>query len=356
MTYTIPIHGLIGLQEDGQKSFMVSDLLLHLANSKDYNHLHLDIASDGGYCDESRVMVDLIKNTNKLITSSNSGNVASAATPIFLIPLSQSLRTFNPTKGQFLIHNPWTETQGDAQYLAEVSKSLLKTENEYAKIYAEKTNTDIDILKAFMKENVPLTTEQIESLGFATIVQNEFKAVAKLNLKTDTMTEELKTEFTKLETLINGVKALFKPKALMIADVNGNEITFPEINDIAELKVGVTTTAPKGEYLQANGETIVIAGGVVTEIKVADNSEDVEALKAEIEALKQANIEALATAENLKTENTKALAELESFKATAIEAVEEFKNFKAKMSNYTPTKSETETTGKTKSNFNFKRK
>ena len=352
MRYVIPIHGELEI-EKRDDTFTFNDFLIHFNNAKDAQIIHLDINSIGGYVDIADKIISLLEKSGKIITASNSGHIMSAAT---LIYMSATHRTFDPTKGSFLIHNAWTEIQGEAKDLEIAAKELRDIEKRYAKKYSEITGTSIEVVSELMKENVNLTTEQIEKFGFATIVQNEFKAVAKLNLKTDTMTEELKTEFTKLETLINGVKALFKPKALMIADVNGNEITFPEINDATELKVGVTTTAPDGEYLQANGETIVIAGGVVTEIKVADNSEDVEALKAEIEALKQANIEALATAENLKTENTKALAEIETFKATVTETVEEFKNFKAKMSNYTPTKSEPEPTGKSKSNFNFKRK
>jgi ATP-dependent protease ClpP protease subunit len=348
MTYTIPIHGLIGIEEENEKSFMLSDLLLHLNNAKDFTSLHLDIDSNGGYCDVSEDMCKLIVNTGKFITSSNSGNVASAATPIFLLPTHISLRKFNPTKGEFLIHNPWTEVEGDAQYLAEVSKSLAKTENDYAKIYQTISGADVNIIKAFMRENTPLTPEQIESLGFATIVQNEFKAVAKLNLKTDTMTEpQLNEKFEKFEeSFFSKIKALFRPKALMIADVNGKEIEYPEINDATEIKEGIAAIAEDDEYLQADGRIFVIKGNKIVEIKEPQAADDTEALKAELEALRAEN-------ESLKALSTEATETVEQVKAQAKEIENEFKNFKAQMTNFTPAKAATET--KTKEPFNFKK-
>lgn len=115
-----------------------------------------------------------------------------------------------------------------------------------------------------------------------------------------------------------GIKPTSKPKATALFEVDaadGTKLTFPEINDLTELKEGVTTTAEDGEYVfQADGKTyeVEVMGGMVKTVEeVTSGTEDptmpdglAEALQAfadEFEA-KDAQIEALQTeATALKT-------------------------------------------------------
>jgi ATP-dependent protease ClpP protease subunit len=341
MRYIIPIHGELEFEKRND-TFTLNDFLLHLNNAKNSEVIHLDISSIGGYVEVADKIIDLLKNSGKVITASNSGHVMSAASLIFM---SASVRTFDPTKGDFLIHNAWVEVQGEASELERQAKELRAIEKKYAQIYSQVTGVDISIIQELMNQNTPLTSEQIESMNFAHILKTEYKAVAKINLKLNKMTEEqIKENFDTLgDKILNGIKSLFKPKALVIADANGTELTMPDINDISELKIGVAATVngepANGEYPQPDGTILKFEGGVLVEIVPLQN-EDVDALKKEIEALKSEN-------EVLKTQN-------EQVSAKLIEIEKDVKEYKALASNFKP-KPQTQTDVK-KATFTYKKK
>jgi ATP-dependent protease ClpP protease subunit len=330
--YNIPIYGLLGSpenEEDKATYFQYTDLLIHINNARLFDTLNLDISSDGGFCDVADKMIDLIKGTGKIITSCNSGNVCSAASKIFtLAPKGQ--RFFHPEKGVFLIHNPWGTIEGDASELAQASKELKAIESEYAKWYAAATGSDESIIKAFMAENVPLTPDQVQQLGFAEIIQPEIKAVAKLKSNNNEMdNKEVIEKLNGFEKVLNRFVAMFKPKAVMIADATGKELEFPELTDPSEIAVGakvnVGGSPAQGEFPQADGTVFVCAGGVLTEIRPAAN---------EMDALKQE----LATA-NAKLAEAEAKAVAAEAKANvasqeAIKMAGEFKAFKAQFSDF----------------------
>lgn len=332
--YNIPIYGLIGSpesKEDKAKYFQFTDLLMHLNNARAFDTLNLDIASDGGYVDVCDKMIDAIKGTGKFITSCNSGNVCSAASKLFTLAPKGS-RFFHSERGVFLIHNPWGTVEGDSTELADAAKSLRSIETEYAKWYEAATGSDITIIQAFMSENIPLTPEQIESLGFATIVQPDIKAVAKLTLKNNLMdNKEVTEKLNGFEKTLQKVLAFFKIKALMLSDANGKELEFPDLTDVSEVAVGVKVMengAPaNGEYPQPDGSVLKCENGILMEIIPAAGGDDLEAIKTENEALK-AEIESLKAA--------KVTAELEAVEATkvATEIKAEYKKFKSQFSDF----------------------
>jgi len=326
--YNIPIYGLIGSPESPEDTgtyFQYTDLLLHINNARLYDTLNLDISSDGGFCDVADRMIEAVKKTGKIITSCNSGNVCSAASKMFtLAPKGQ--RYFHPEKGMFLIHNPWGEVEGDASELAQASKKLKSIESEYAAWYAEATGSDIGIIEAFMKENKPLTPDQIEQLGFAEIIQPVIKAVAKLKLNTNEMdNKEVIEKLNGFEKALQKFMAMFKPKAIMIADATGKELEFPELTDPSEIAVGVKVNvggAPaEGEFPQADGTVFVCAAGVLTEIKPAaadpmqEMMDENKALKEQLAAAQASIVAAEAKATEAGNEAVKMTGEFKAFKA-----------------------------------------
>lgn len=64
--------------------------------------------------------------------------------------------------------------------------------------------------------------------------------------------KEVNEKLTSFEALLKSVVALFKPKTLMVADINGNELQMDEIKDATEIAVGVKVTvggeSKSGEY------------------------------------------------------------------------------------------------------------
>lgn len=295
--YILPIIGILGEPTEGEENlphFRFTDLLMHLNAAKDETLIHLLIGSDGGDVDEGNKMKAALQDSGKMFTSSNSGNVASMAVDLFLLPKDKINRKFDPSKGSFLIHNPWAVIEGDAELMAEVSKHLKGLENNFAKEYAEITGTEESILTGFMSENKPLTPEQIDTLGFATVIEHKFKAVAKFNINKNKMeVKELNEKVSGLEKAIEGLKALFiktkvKVKALIIQDVNGIEIDFGEaIQTPEQIQDGVSATIAgspaEGEFVLEDGTIYVFTGGV---LKITPAETETEALKRENADLK----------------------------------------------------------------------
>lgn len=310
--YLLPITGVIG------EDFTYADMLMHINAAKDSPAIKLVINSPGGFVDEADKMKDLLRGTKKNLYAVNSGDVASAAVDLFLTAPRQN-RKFNPDRGEFVIHNPFvdpkdggvTGTSDDIQLAADQLKQL---EENLIKEYVKATGSTSEVIRGFMDENKPLTAEQIEQLGFATIEHQEFKAVAYYKLNKNNMSEmkldQASTEkLTGIENLLKKVLNFFKAKNLVIQDTDGKELDFGEaVKAPEEIIVGVAATidgAPaEGDHTLADGTVYKFAAGKLAEI-VPPASEELAALKAENDRLKgelstaQANLEA---AQNTNTE------------------------------------------------------
>ncbi len=336
-SYIIPVHGLIGSpesSEDKEQYFTYDMFLAHVNAAKEADTIIMDYASDGGFCDIADKMIVVLQGTKKNIISRNSGNVCSAASKMFCLA-SKENRFFDASKGVFLIHNPWGQIEGDSAELALASKALQNTETEYAKWYATATGADINVIKAHMDENIPLTSEQVESLGFASLVKPTVNAVAKLKSSINTKSEMDKKEISErlngFDRLLNRIAAKFKIQAVMVADANGKELEFPDLTDPAEIKVGEKVneggSPADGEYPQPDGTIYVCEAGTLKEIKpkASEGDEELQALKAENENLKAEN-------DNLKAEKVKAETTATEAVAGLTEVKAEFKKFKAQFS------------------------
>jgi ATP-dependent protease ClpP protease subunit len=311
--YLLPINGIIG------EDFKLSDALMHLNAAKNEPVIKLIINSVGGYTDEADKIEEALRNEKKIYYSTNSGDVASAAVELFCVAPKEN-RTFDISKGQFLIHMPFLMPEdggatGTAEEIERIVEEMKNLEKETARKYQKATGTSANILTGFMKENVPLTEEQIQSLGFATIIKPTFKAVAYF--KNDNMTnEEVTKKLGTLEGLINKVVGFLRPKAIMLQDVNGQELDFGnDIQDVTQISVGVAATVAgqpaDGEYVMPDGTTYVFSAGVLNEIRPPESTELTE--------LKQQNQE-------LQERLTAKEQEFETFKTQAESQITNIKN------------------------------
>jgi ATP-dependent Clp protease protease subunit len=362
--YTIFIHGVLadkGDEPDDVQIYTIQDLALALNAAKNESELILDINSVGGYNHVAKQMYDLLVKSGKMIKTRNSGIVASAATTLFMIPELQD-RVFNPTLGEFLVHNPWTIAEGDSAYMAEMSKELEQVEKEYISFYSKKTGVEASVIKTFMSQNIALTPEQIETLRFATLVKEPIKIVAKFksntNIKSMQENEELKKSLTGIESIMAklklGVDKLLGIKSLMVNDASGNELTFPEINEVSEITAGVTVTVggtpATGTYTMPDGSQVVCENGKVTSVvPAAQESEEMKALKAENEKLK-----AEIAASQAKAEESKA--SVEGFKAQLKEVNESLEKIKGQFSSGKPNSANTPPSSGGNVGFSFKKK
>lgn len=289
------------------------------------------INSGGGVVDTGNDIFHYLKSLNKPIKTVAKGTCASIATVIFM---AGTERVIMPNC-QFMVHNPSGGVQGTADDIELYSKEIKRIQNELIDFYSKELNTTKEAIAPILRDETFLTPDQAVQIGFATSIGVELGVVAKFNTETDmsTKTNELSKEDKnwfeqKLDALFNKHQ---KPVAKLVADANGVEINFTELEEDAEPKVGDVATIEgqpaNGEHVMPDGRTLVFVDGAVTEIVEADDdmSEEMEALKKENDELK----EQIATA---KAEKDAAKAEEDKINAAFDELFQDFKNFKSDVS------------------------
>jgi len=263
----------------------------------------VNISSVGGFVHEGDAIYNFLKSYNLPITTVAKEVCASIATKIFL---AGDIRKVE--KGtDFLIHNPfYDKISGDAKMLEEASKSVKETENDLNKFYAKVLNLPIEAIAPLTDNETYLNEEQLIALGFAhEIINNDktapntYKAVAKINIKTNNMNDNKEVK-SMLQELLDGFKIFAKgnkaKNILELTDANGVMLTFPNLEPDQEISVGDSVTADNGSYIMVDGATIVVLDGVVSEIIPAEDSEldkikeENQALKVELENLRAENI------------------------------------------------------------------
>ena len=257
---------------------------------------------DGGDCLEGWAIIDKLRATGKKITATIEGHAASMAS---LILLAASERK-GYKHAQLLIHKPYypAYTLADA-YRAEDLEKLseqLKAETERALDFmVERTGADRATLEALMNEDKFVDMEKAKELGFVHEILEPLSASARGGWKHATATHKT-TDMSKDNKLASAFKAIAEalglsvkmeaeeaPVGFVLTAQDGTEINIdkPEGEDPA---VGDAAT-PDGEFLMPDSTTIVIADGVITEIR--DAEEEQESEKAPEESAKDAEIAAL---------------------------------------------------------------
>lgn len=140
----------------------------------DDNVLDIRINSYGGYVDVAQEMceriIDFATANDMTIRTSNTGDVMSAATLIFLMGEE---RTFDSTKGGFLIHNPWAFNVGDSKSMYECGDALKSIEDYFVDYYAMTTTADKDTIRQLMDASDELEDSVLSEYHFAKIVESK---------------------------------------------------------------------------------------------------------------------------------------------------------------------------------------
>jgi ATP-dependent protease ClpP protease subunit len=330
MEAVLKIYGDIGEPDKMMEMFDVSDDTVSakivsdfLDEHKEANEITVKINSRGGDVQEGWSIYDLLTNSGKKIKTIGEGKIYSIATIVFLAGSEREIMK----NADGLIHNPYIPpyTLADAYEsddLLKIAEGLQQEEAKILDFYAEKTGADKAKLAEYMKEDTKLSAEDMLTLGFATKIIEPVKAYAfikpKNNFKMDE--KEFKTWGQKLDTIIESIKNFSRlpAKDQTLKDKDGKEFKLekesgaPAVGDKA---------SPDGSFVMADGKTIVIANGAITEIKepAAANSElelaneKITQLQSELDAEKAK----VAAADKAKPDLTAAEA---SFKAKETEA------------------------------------
>lgn len=328
MKAIVNILGIIGEIPDENGKIMTPnttflDVVSQIESNETANEIEVYINTPGGLVEEADLIFDYLENLKKSGVNVNTyaeDQCASAGVKLFLAGIQRIINDYTV----FMIHNPWGQSpEGDADEIEEYSKGLRTLENDMINFYSKLTGTSKEAIKPLMKKETILTPQQAVELGFATSLSKRvaLDAVAfskKLNSNLNTSKTMAKESLNQdeavnlLESLLTAAKnfgkkkGAKKPKGLKIVlDANAGAIEFPELNPDDTPAVGDKTTAEDGDYLLPSGETYVVSGGELSEIKPAesdddtDDSEELAAAKEKISELEKK----LSDAQNLKTES-----------------------------------------------------
>lgn len=252
--------------------------------------IDMRINSPGGVVSEGWAIIDKLRATGKKIIATIEGEASSMAA-ILLLAASERK---GHKHARLLIHDAYfpEHTLAGAYHKEDLEKlaASLDEDNKMALDFmVERTGADRATLEAIMKEDTPMDMERAKELGFIHEIIEPASASAR-GWKRPTMAASDTNSLTNMDnkkTLASAFKAFAEalglsikmeadpaPVGYALTSQDGTEINIdkPEGEDPA---VGDSAT-PDGEHLMPDGTTIVIADGVITEIRDADGEQEGE--------------------------------------------------------------------------------
>ena len=251
---------------------------------EDDSVIDIRLNCDGGDCLTGWAIIDKLRATGKTITATIEGHAASMAS---LILLAASERKGHK-HAQLLIHKPYfpAYTLADAYRSEDLQRLAAQLEDETNRaldFMVERTGADREELEALMDEDKFVSMERAKELGFIHEIIEPASASArgwKRPIAHTTSSDNMSNK----KTLASAFKAFAEalglsaevtepaPVGYVLTAQDGTEITIdkeegedPAVGDAA---------SPDGEFLMPDGTTIVIADGVITEIRDAEVDPD----------------------------------------------------------------------------------
>ena len=271
------------------------------AKPKDDKQILLDINCPGGSCVEGFAIYDKLRSLEgHTITAEIIGECSSMAT---IVLMAASVRKAH-ANARICIHKPRYEhmfmEQMTDQDALRMYTALHDETERLKKIYLDRTSFTDDELESLMDEDRYMTAEEALRYGVITEIIQPMTA-SKTNHITAMKKTELKAWQKKAMCAIglaHLVAELEKEEVIAMTLNTEDGSTIEVEREEGEPQVGDAAT-PDGEHKMADGTTIVIADGVITEIKPAEEqveeeesdetAEAIKAMKEEIDALTAEN-------------------------------------------------------------------
>ena len=275
----------------------------------DDDTIDMRINSPGGVVPEGWAIIDKLRATGTKIIATIEGDAASMAAIVLLAASERKAYKH----ARLLIHDAYFPEYTLAgayrkEDLEKLAASLDEDNKRALDFMVERTGADRETLEALMKEDKFIDMEKAKELGFIHEILEPASASVKPKAWKRTQTNS-STDMSNTNKIASAFKAFAEalgfsvkmedapaPVGYVLTAQDGTEITIdkPEGEDPA---VG-DAASPDGEFLMPDGTTIVVADGVITEIRDAEPEEEQEpdttdeAHQAEI-AAKDAEIAAL---------------------------------------------------------------
>lgn len=272
---------------------------------EDDNKIDVRLHCNGGSCTEGWAIYDRLRATGKEITCTVEGNAASMATVILMAAPKERRKAY--ASAEICVHNPWISSWGlsdivTADDLDKAAKDLRDIQEKMLNLYVERCECDKEEMQALMNEDKYIGVNEAIRLGLigeviAPVSAKKQSAVFNNKSKNKMAKEEKKVEVK--ASLIDralaklGIKNLDElAKGMDLSTSDGQMLTVER--EEGEPQVG-DKASPDGEFLMPDGKTIVVADGVITDIKTdangsnkdGENGDRIEELKQEVEDLKK---------------------------------------------------------------------
>lgn len=228
--------------------------------------IDLAINCRGGLTDAALAMYDALRASGKVISAEVIGECSSSAT-LLLLAARADLRRAHPN-ARILIHNPYISgyVEGDAKRVGAIAGELEAIRNQFLDIYVERTGADRETLAAIMDENVPMSVERAKELGF---ISEIIVPISAKNKRIEMNKKSIWRAFGKLLGVYGMTLETADGKTLELQKESGEPV------------VGDEVVSDDGEYLLPDGRTVVVEGGVITEIRPAEEPATEEAVEEE---------------------------------------------------------------------------
>jgi len=300
-------------QSEMSKAFGVvsmSSVLSQLNQAKKENadEIVVHIHSRGGDVNEGFAIHDLLVSSGFRITTIVEGLCASIASVIALAGTERKMMA----NSEFFIHNPWADPSTMSGFTADDyakrAADIKVAEDKLLNFYVVKTGGEKETIANMMKVETSLTAEQALEMKFITDIVQTINAKAYLPIKNKF--HEMK-EVSTIKNALSRVLSFLDGNTINVVAL---DLTLEDGTPIvveteeSEIKVGDAVTingepAPDGEHMLSNGTTIIVAGGKIAEIKMAEMEAKDENASEEIAELIEANKSLTISNESLKSEN-----------------------------------------------------
>lgn len=276
----------------------------------------------GGLVSEGWAIYDKLRASGKKIEATVEGKCASMATVVLMAAPKEARRAL--PSARILVHNPYLPgcALGEActaQTLREEAERMQVEQDKILDLYVERCGCDREEMQALMDEDKTITVERAMELGLIGEVVEPLSANSNRNYsgnsdyssnrdyRGDRKMINKHSEMKKVEVKQSWLERLLAKAgfakmeeavfAMELSTADGGTIEIER--EEGEPQVG-DAASPDGEWVMPDGKTIVIAEGVITEIKPAEEAEGedgegeekdeakerISALEAEVASLK----------------------------------------------------------------------
>lgn len=262
---------------------------------EDDNNIELRLNCRGGNCMEGWTIYDKLRSTGKEITAIIEGKCASMASVLLLAAPKE--RRYAYQNATLLIHNPYIPPYTladayDAEDLRRMAEDLEAETTKIVNLYVDRTGSEEDVLRALMAEDKFVDMDKAKELGFISEVKPPISAKEKQpkkwnHSKINNMNQEKKVTVAQAFQMLGVALGVVKTPivSLDLSTADGSTLTVER--EEGEPQVG-DTASPDGEHLMPDGSTIVVEGGVITEIRDPEeenNNDELDAANARIAEL-----------------------------------------------------------------------